>query len=353
MTAVSTGGLFFLLSLDLLAAQQAVYTLIPEASGRGLGMGGASTALSDNASGVFSNPAGLAFGRWDFDFDLTQTRSSNEQIRSVYSKDKSQPVDFFGGALTYKLGVWAIGLGVHAPYALHLKEGYQEARWNRQGVAIVLSRQITKRLALGVSYQLQTLDQSYSDSDTGERGSESSTSDFYKLGLSYRANRSGVGLFYAPGYRFNFDNPRGENLSFTFFEEAVVPAQWGVGLFHQLHLDLLLAVDLRVFLPQSEALYPGSIGDRFNGGSLASVDQQTEVLHGGLEWMLSRSKSTEVTLRLGAYNEPRQFVPDPHRLHFTYALDVRFGPAKVSVSFDQAEDFTNTSQGVSIAIGEI
>ncbi|MGE3759185.1 MAG: hypothetical protein AB7H97_15585, partial [Pseudobdellovibrionaceae bacterium] len=40
------------------------YSHAPQGSTRAMALGGAYTGLSDDASGIIYNPAGLAFGKW-------------------------------------------------------------------------------------------------------------------------------------------------------------------------------------------------------------------------------------------------------------------------------------------------
>ena len=57
------------------------YGFFPQSSSRVLSMGGAFTALSDDASAIIYNPAGLVQARWSIDISGDQNKIVNKDWR--------------------------------------------------------------------------------------------------------------------------------------------------------------------------------------------------------------------------------------------------------------------------------
>ena len=111
-------------------------------------------------------------------------------------------------------------------------------------------------------------------------------------------------------------------------------------------------MDWDKFSKVENGVYSGG-GEYGTGTGVAILEKEQTVLHGGIEYKAVRSKTTDIYLRAGGYQEPARLEESKSRTHYTLGLEVRFGPAVLSVAFDQAENFNNTAQGFSLAIGAL
>lgn len=354
------------------------YGLFPQGSTRTMGMGGASSILADDASGIVYNPAALAFGDWSSDFTATNNQLENDEFVSVFegtdqlAQISAESYQYQVYAVGAKLGKnWVIGAGFSSPYAVEYNSTIFETTTS-QNVPVVRSLTLTsidlsltrrwKNFAIGVAGHIEEMEQNYI-SDLAVV--EDTVSHFYlSYGAAYRKEKFGFGLYYFPERNIKLDNPEALNdqLPTVFggndfwFADVLIPARLTTGFFYQATRKTKFVVDIDFFQSPTNTIF---VGSRFNDSSSSSgvflEEAGRTVIHGGAEIELINNKKTEVYFRFGGYNEPPRVSENlgEDRLHLTLGLEVRLGPAVLSVSFDKAEDFQNTAQGFSLKVGEL
>ena len=344
------------------------YTLYSQGSGRVMAMGGVYSALSDDATSVVLNPAGAALEKWSFDAGGTNNRvdDSSQPPRSLapgYSSSSTyaQPYSYLFYAAAGRLGPVVFGVGYSDPFEFNYDDTFsQKAKISIASYDAMASVRFSDSLAVGVGGHFKTLTESFENyqfgvGSAGKRETKS-TSNSYSLGATYRTKKAGLGIAYYQGHTFTVD---GSQNSFSapavFFRDVVVPAITTFGGFYMLSDRFMLAADIDQFNIPTNAVDPlsgvtsnGSVGSDI---PLATGNQQ--VLHAGFEWTLTSEKSMSLIFRGGGYLEPARYVGAGPRFHRTFGLQVRFGPAVLNVSFDQADNFNNTAQGFSVVLGEI
>lgn len=334
----------------------APYRLVPHGSARSMAMGGAYTGLSVDISALVYNPAGLVFGTWKFDVSLESSRISDKEVPSSVDKgDMSQPVDFLQGGLGLRLTDWlAIAGGLSNPYQLKLKNGTtQEASVDLVSAEVAIAVRLSK-FSFGIGYHIEEMTQTYVNEFEDLDLQEKSTTAYPRFGMAIQGKRTSLGLSYASARSFPVDQQANSQMTGgNWFRNAEVPSKTSLGVAHRLKKRLLVVVDYNVFGSVENAIYPGSGETLFNTEDLFVEDETKSLLHGGFEWTVIDKKNTNVLLRGGYYNEPKRLTLGEDRAHFTFGAEVRLGPAKLTVSFDQAPGFTNTSQGFSLVVGSI
>jgi hypothetical protein len=342
-------------------SRSATYNLFPLGSGRSLAMGGASTAIGSGASALTNNPAGLRFGESKVDLGINQNRLSNRELSGngdPFSsiEDYSEPVDFIAGGLALKMGTWAIGVGASVPYQAKF-----ETQSDVTGEIMIASANVGiaksfgKRFSIGIGYHSEMYSSSYKDDINNLEAEEEVTGGYPRIGIAYHGGKGGMGISYYPEHDFEVPIEENTTLSNTWFRDAVVPAKTSFGFYHYLSKDFMIAIDYDRYAQVDDAVYPGSTNPITITQEITVLEKSHTILHGGFEWYVTKSKSTDVILRAGIYKEPKKYnmTENKSRRHMTYGIEVRFGPALLNVSFDTADDFRNTSQGFSVSFGHI
>lgn len=321
-----------------------------------MAMGGAASAISHDATGITFNPAGMALGNWTVDLGGSFNRVTNKEANlSGSGDDVSKPYDviFYGGA--FRWGPVAFGLGASSPYNLVTKELGTETEFSVYSGDAAFAFALGKSIALGMSAHQEIMKQKFVSTMSSPGSTSTKGTHFHlKGGLALVYKKLSLGATYTPERNFDIDEEKynSEGGGISYFKDVVVPAKWTAGFAYKMKEKILLAVDLDHFSALKNAVYVGS-GTFSSGNETLIAEQEQNVLHGGLEWQILDSKSQAVALRGGYYREPARLVNGSSRNHLTFGIEVRFGPAVLSVSFDQASNFTNTSQGFSFSFGSI
>jgi hypothetical protein len=327
------------------------YNLFPQGSARSMALGGAYTALSDDQSGLIYNPSGLALSNERFDIGGGFSRLNNREAYRDFSGDHSQSVDFLSGGAVLRLGSYAIGAGLSYPYQIALKDFDKSAEIRIQSYDFALAKAFAKKYSLGVGYHIQKLTSKYKNDTTSTDQSDEASASFFTIGASYRNKKGGIGFSFSPHHEYELDEKKNTLLgNETWFSTAKVPDKLSIGVFWHMNEHVMLVADYDRFSSMKDIYYPGS--QNFYG-QIKILEKEKTVLHGGIEWRVIQSTATDFTLRGGAYQEPQRLDPGGSRNHYTLGIEVRFGPAVLTVSFDQAEKFNNSAQGFSISYGSI
>lgn len=359
MTKKNTSFLVLVLVTLFLSPQSkgqsyGAYNLYPQGTLRAVGLGGASTALSDNASGIISNPAGLVMSNYSFSVDGSNNPVDNtEQGTGVKSN-----TDFIFAAMAAHLGKnWAVGAGISTPYSFDSGDvfsGSNQRKVTLNSIDVAIAKKFDK-FSIGVTGRQVTADLEFNESNFSSDTSTFVTSSFSEketviyptVGISFRDKSYGLGVSYTPKYKIEVDTTQNSNLTqaSTFFRDIEVPAKLSAGIFVQ----------------NGQFLFIGEVNKYDAPGNSILVESNTDflleealtVFHIGVEYELISSKKLDVRFRGGFYSEPSRVFQDLSRKHITYGIEARMGPVVIGVSIDQAEDFQNTSQALSVSFGSI
>jgi predicted porin len=335
----------------------APYRIAPSGSARSMAMGGAYTAVSDDLSALVYNPAGMVFGDWSFDLNVENSRISDREVTSdsTTNGDLSEPSDFIQGGLAYRPTKWlALAAGLSNPYQLNLKDSYgSEGQINLvSGEAAIAIRY--SKFSLGVGYHYEELTESYKNSAYGLDLEEKANTGYLRAGIMLKGKKTAIGISYTSSRTYTIDKASNADIPIgSWFRDAKIPSKVSLGLAHKPNKNLLVVIDFDSFGAVENAIYPGSGESLFNYDPIFVEESKKTLLHGGVEWTLIDKKNSQVLLRGGYYNEPSRLAEGENRSHFTYGAEIRLGPAKLTVSFDQASDYNNTSQGFSLVLGSI
>src|SRR5215471_15700397 len=124
--------LYLAASLSFTQGARASGFSILELGGRGSGMGGAFTAVADDGSALFYNPAGIGFQKGlriemdgflvkgNYHFFPSSTPPGTIVPKEGYSGTVSPTVQFLGNAFMSKdvSKKWTLGMGIYAPFGL-------------------------------------------------------------------------------------------------------------------------------------------------------------------------------------------------------------------------------------------
>lgn len=358
------------------------YSLYPQGTARVMGMGGVFAATTDDASGTVFNPAGPALEKWSFDITGTSNRVDDQDkvTKSVSYMPSSTLTDGFNrGPYTYnffstavRLGSMVFGAGQSRPYDFRTNYGNQitpevtseqrSAMVSVENYDAFIGAKLGDTLGLGVAGHYSKLSEHYSENGLGfgrhyVYANHESTTPWFSAGLAFKNKKGGVGVTYFQGYRLKGDSAKNSALYadtanyYSMFREVAVPARTVFGGSAQVSDRLLAAFDIEVIdvpsgLVDVQLSLTGNVEVPLQSGT-------RQLMKGGVEWSVLKQRNMELIVRGGAYQEPNRLRDGGSRFHRTFGLQVRFGFAVLAVSFDQAENFNNTSQGFSIIAGEI
>ena len=325
--------------------------------GRVLGMGGTFVALTDGAAGATQNPAGPALGKWSFDVGAANNRIDDEPTSTAtigsFNPNSQAPFSYQSFSIAAQVGFLAFGAGYSTPFRYEYAfNGTEDASLRISSIDAFVAARLTDAISIGVSGHSQTLAEHF-ESGSGFNDDRKAQTMNATVGVAYKGQRYGFGATYTPGYKFDItEAPEPTISNASWFRAVQIPDLSVVGGFYRLTDKFLIALDVANYSVPTGLVAPAS---GISDGSIDTPlkDGATSIIRGGFEWTVANDKKTEIRIRGGAYNEPVLDATTAERLHTTFGLLVRFGPAVLEVSFDQGKGFTNTSQGFSVSIGSI
>ena len=334
-----------------------IYNLFPQGSSRSMAMGGAYAALSDDPTGVIANPAGIVFNDSKIDLSGTFNRVTNREAKTDTRVDEAQPFDYFQYALSLGWKGWAVALGWSQPFHLETDDGfYENSEINVQSGDVALAKKFGKYFSLGVSYHYELFEHTFENRDPfflSPKTTVETQGGYVRAGVNYRSKKGGVGVVWVQERVYDIDESVNNQLTnHSPFRDGVSPQKVTVGIYANVTNKLMFTLDMDTISEVQQGVYAGSGFDGTGTGVNILPKEQT-VLHGGIEYEAVKSRSNEVYIRAGGYQEPARLEDAKARTHYTLGLEARFGPAVLSVSFDQSENFNNTSQGFSLAFGSL
>ncbi len=340
------------------------YGLFPLGSHRVMAMGGAYNALSDDATGVTYNPAGLAFQSYwaDLGGNVNSVWNREVDLNGDGQKD-GLPYVYFYYAATFRVGNWGFGIGVNSPYFVELpiesdSGSFREKRTLKLAIEtfnLPISYRITDEWSLGINiqsymakqrYQFSTTNPSVSSRDVSGQNERSAVS----TGVMYRPNESwSVGLSYQPRVEFSMDTSlNSQTGGVNWFRDIVIPAKTALGIAYR-EKRFIYSLDLDYFEGLENTVYVGS--ELIPQFRRVQFDQEAKlVLHGGFEWNAISNRLWDLYLRMGTYNEPPRIKGNSSRQHLALGTELRYWILALSVAVDGAEDFTNLATGFGISL---
>jgi hypothetical protein len=360
---VSKGSIVGLIFASLLVTPQALaqeskpfgaYRLFSQGSGRVMAMGGTFVAIVDDATAAGYNPSGAALATWRLDFGGTNNRIDDRADLQQNSYSSYQTVteaySFINYAVAARAGSFVFGLGLSTPYQYHYSDYLQNTSIVLIRYNAMLAWRMGNNFAIGVSGHHEDLKEHFDQgSSSGDaRGSALTIS----AGALYRTRKAGIGAVYFQGHEILVKEDGGASTAIaSWLRNVMVPSATCVGGFYRMHERFTIAVDVDRFeIPRN--LVDAS-SELQMVGEVSLVPGALQVIHGGFEWILIEDRHMNLVFRGGGYVEPARVLDSASRFHRTYGLEVQFGPAVLTVSFDQASNFTNTTQGFSLVLGAI
>lgn len=325
------------------------YGLYPQGSTRVLAMGGAFAASSDDASGIFINPAGSAFSKDQFDIANGENR--------VINKEEDWDGDSRPDGLPYftrytsgfiRIGSLAIGGGISSPYELDYDNGglaSQSFHINLTNSFATVAWRIFKSLSIGVILFDEKVEYKIVDKTTDSKTTSEDMLKYYGYGLVFQPSpRVSIGLSHIPRRRYTIDESLNSTTFTQWFYDALIPSKTTFGISFLVNTKLKWSIDADIFgKPDDEVRIPGSflLGDTFKKKSFM-------VPHGGFEYFVVRHKHMEFVWRGGGYNEPARIENLNSRWHFTMGVEYRMSAFSFSAAYDQAADFSSTARSISL-----
>jgi hypothetical protein len=340
------------------------YGHTPQGSTRAMGMGGAYTGVSDDASGIIYNPAGLAHATWIADFGSTTNLTVNKEADvNGDSEPDGVAYQFQFNSAAVRLGPMAFAIGQSSPFSTEIQQpgsSRNYASMQIRSTDVLFATRLGSTVALGVTYKQTTLSQSYQSFAVPIIENEVHGVS-YTAGISIRPRKNlGLGMDYSPRQEFEVDpntNLKIQNNSFYtsygWFQGAKIPEKLSFGGFFRASERLMYAADLDFLRPDSDMIY---VESPFNNDLVARQDIKSstvQIPHGGIEYIVLNEKKRSVTWRVGGYREPARIVSAADRLHFTMGVEIRLGPLILSASMDESSGFTNSTQRFGLSLGDL
>lgn len=339
------------------------YSHAPQGSARALGLGGAYTGLSDDAAGVIYNPAGLALGNFHFDVGKTDNFTFNKEtdINNDGILD-GVPFQYQFNSFALKLGSLAMAIAISTPYQANMIGtfgSFQTAQIQILSQDLILAYQLASSISLGVLARSETLKESYFQ--VGSPAIEtSSKASSYILGFSYRPEKTlGFGISYTPKTVIDIDTNINQKISSGFtdptsgwFQGIVFPQKITLGGFYGGSENIVYIADLDFITAPENTVYVKSPFTT-SANTFTQIKTYTfQIPHGGIEFTLLKDDKKKFIWRVGGYREPARVVGADDRLHVTMGVEVRMGPIVASASMDETNGFSNSSQAISLTIGD-
>lgn len=337
------------------------YSHAPQGSSRAMGLGGAYTGLSDDASGIVFNPAGLSHGSWTFDFGSTSNTTMNRE--ADINRDNTLDGAIFNYnflALALKLSRFTFAIGQSSPYS---SEIYSRNSLNqRAGITLLntdytIALLITPRFSIGMTQHNSILTEDYLT--YGENYFKSTYKGQYStFGISYRSDKDmGFGISYTP--KFIIDVPSTDNevslngnpTTLDWFRGIALPERYTFGGFFRGSADLMYIADLDFIRAVDNSVLVESPFDNYGSSNYEVKSKLVQIPHGGIEYTVFSQAKRAFIWRVGSYKEPARITGGKDRFHFTMGVELRLGPLVVSASMDETSGFSNSSQSISLVLG--
>lgn len=350
-------------SLKAMAQTQyyGTYSHAPQGSSRAMALGGAYAGLSDDASGLVYNPAGLGHGQWTFDVGSTSNTTLNREADINGDNTLDGVIFHFDfNALALRWGRLAFAFGQSSPYSTEIYS--KNSLNNRAGIQILntdysLALLVTENLSLGVTQHSSVLKEDYLMYNSPIIENEQ-TARYLTYGLSYRPEkRIGFGFSYTPKVLIDVPESMNETSQYGYpvtlywFKGVALPEHYTFGGFFKGTGDVMYIADLDFIRPVENSVL---VESPFDGGSVSNQEvkrQLIQIPHGGIEYTLFSQPKKTFIWRVGSYKEPARVVGAKDRFHFTMGVELRLGPLVVSASMDETTGFSNSSQSVSFVWG--
>lgn len=339
--------------------------MFPQGSHRVMAMGGAYAALSDDATGVTYNPAGLAFQPYWGDLGGNVNTVYNREVDLDGDGQKDGiPYTYHYYAATFRAGDFGFGVGSNSPYNLNISfnsdlGGFTETRTLQLTVEtfnLPVAYRISKQWSFGVNLQGHTVTERYRFVSTNPSTSEvdvatKATAATIVSGIMFRPDETwSFGLFYSPRAEFNDINSELNNQTggVNWFRNVVIPSKTTLGGAYRLD-RWVFTLDLDHFEGLSNVQYVGSqLIPEFRRVEFDGKEKW--VLHGGVEWNPVSTNMWDWYLRAGSYNEPPRALGVGSRQHTTFGTELRYWVLSLSAAVDGAENFANFAVGLGVSL---
>lgn len=363
----------FLYSIKLWGGgpQYGVFNFFPQGSTRVLAMGGAFTGLSDDASAIVHNPAGLAKSKNWFTFLSTSNYTNDSWPLKADpnwapindSRDDSYSFNF--SALSLKIGSIAIAIGQGQPYqtpmTYYSPVGMRTINYNLNitNKHLVVAAALNQSLSIGLDLIEEKLFEQYDVNQFGNTHyEESSTQRYIKTGISFwPGSNYGFGAQYQAGQQYNISTKYNSLLDEAWFNSGYIPSHYVLGGFFKTNSKVTFVLDYDVFILNRDMQLAGS--DLFLKSPILFKKGNISILHGGLEWHCIENINSDFYIRGGMYKEPARFqnfdngqenVSFSDREHNIWGLEWRYYVFDMGLSEDTAPNFTNFSFDLGIRI---
>lgn len=337
------------------------YSHAPQGSSRAMALGGAYTGLSDDATGIIYNPAGLAQGTWTFDAGSTANTTLNREA-DVNNDGSADGVIFHFdfSALALRWGSLAFGYGQSSPYSTQIYS--DSSLFNRAGIELkntdyTLSYKMTDSLSIGLTQHNTVLSESYIANSSTNQNAEAK-SQYSTYGISYRVEKKmGFGFSFTPSVKIDVSNSYNSitsgNSTYTisWFKGVALPTRYTFGGFFKSSEDLLYIADLDFIKPLENSVLVENPFTQTSSSNQEVKPQTIQIPHGGIEYTVFSKPKRTFIWRVGSYREPARVVGGKDRFHFTMGVELRLGALVVSASMDETSGFSNSSQSVNFILG--
>lgn len=331
------------------------YGLSPLGSTRVLAMGGAFVGLADDAAATVTNPAGLALSRWRLDISGGTNRTINREvdINADEVKDGFPYTSTFTSA-ALRIGFLGLGGNMGLPYLLQDSDPddsiHETLKIETYDIALALS--LTDFLAIGATARLEKATLDYQNPPFSQSANDTDEMTYPLIGILLHADRKlSLGITWSPQRRYDIN----ENLAASiggnaFFYDVVIPQKTTIGAAIKVSNRLTWVGDIDFYEGVKNTIVPGVTANSLTGQILS---KKQSVMHGGFEFSVLDSKDVEFIWRGGGYQEPARLQENSSRFHFTMGVEARLGIIVFAAAYDQAPDFSNVAQSVSISFGAL
>jgi len=337
------------------------YSYAPQGSARAMALGGAYAGLSDDATGLVYNPAGLSHGTWKFDLGNTSNTTMDREA-DINNDNTLDGVIFHFDflALAIRLGSFTLAAGQSSPYSTEIYA--KSSLFQRAGISILnsdysLSYLLTTNFSIGVTHHYSTLKENYLTYNDNYFTSKHQ-GEYSSYGISYRANKDmGFGISYTP--KTIIDVPASEDQvllngfpsTLNWFKGIALPERYTFGGFFKGSSDLMYIADLDFIHAVENSVLVESPFDNQGNSNFEVKSKLVQIPHGGIEYTVFSQAKKSFIWRIGSYKEPARVVGGKDRFHFTMGVELRLGPLVVSSSMDETTGFSNSSQSISLVFG--
>ena len=314
-------------------------------------MGGAFAGLSDDALAMYSNPAGMVNTRWTYDFSSAENLVINKEL-DITGDDRKDglPYSTKSSALALKIGFLSLATGASSPYVVDFDFGGGTSNYKMkiESLDIAVALELFDGISIGAAQHNEKAVLSFTDSYMVASGSSEAELSTLSYGIAYRYNKSfGFGYSYFPERVFAVDTTISSAV--PWFYDVVIASKSTMGVFWRMRSNLIWVLDVDTVEVPADTYFVGAI----NAANGLMVNKSYSIIHGGFEYYVLQSGSMDFIWRGGGYKEPARLVGNEDRLHFTMGVEFRFQAITVSAAYDQAADFSVTSQALNINFSKL